>query len=111
MNEQPSNISAFTKIPERVESHESIPNAISEPVKVVTIDSNGAKVADGLPPGRVMIYDVTEYEEVEEEIYTSTGYREFQDGEWIKVYDREVVTYQVPKTVTYAVLVGDDEGI
>lgn len=105
-------ITAFTKISGVVESHESIQNTISEPVKVISLDKEGAQVPGSLPPGQVVIYDVVEYDEEEREEFIPDGYEPLYPGSpespWIPVFRREVHIDRVPRTETYAVTVAQD---
>lgn len=104
-------ITAFTREATPVTDHKEILNAISEPVKVEDVNGTGARVAEDLPVGKVVIYDVVEYDEVEREEFVPDGYEPLNPGSskllWVPVYRREVHIDQVPRTQTYAVLVGD----
>lgn len=99
------NITAFTKEDATVRSHEEIQNTVSEPVKVERIDGTGAKVAENLPPGRVVIYDIVKYDDVERVEYLPVGHVEFEEGVWVETFERVVHIDKVPRIETYAVAV------
>lgn len=99
------NITAFTKESTALGSHEEVQNTVSDPVKVERIDGTGAKVAENLPPGRVVIYDIVEYDEVERVEYRPDGYVEIEEGVWVEAFERVVHNDKVPRIETYAVAV------
>lgn len=97
------NITAFVKEGTLLRSHEEVLNTVSEPVKVERIDGTGAKVAENLPPGRVVIYDIEEYDDVERVEYLPAGYVEIEEGVWVETFERVVHIDKVPRIETYAV--------
>ena len=99
------NITAFTKEGTTLRSHEEVQNTVSEPVKVERIDGSGAKVAENLPSGRVVIYDIEEYDDVERIEYRPDGYLEIEEGVWVETFERIVHIDKVARIETYAVAV------
>ena len=107
-----NNITAYIKEATPVSAHEDIVGAISDPVKVVSIDGQGARVVEGLPEGRVVIYDIVEYDEVEREEFHPEGFTKTSEGYWIQKFSQKTHIDQVPRTETYAVRVDEpSEGV
>lgn len=99
-------ITAFTREAAPVSNHKEILNAISEPVKVEDVNGTGARVAADLPVGKVVIYDIVEYDEETREEFHPDGYTQTAEGYWVQKFTRETHVVRNPRTETYAVLVG-----
>lgn len=97
------NITAFIKRPGTVNSHEEILNVNHGPVRVNAVDSYGARLADPLPSGDVIVYDLRVFDEVERDEFVPQGHKEIENGEWVPVFSKETLVERIPRIETYAV--------
>ena len=103
-------ITAFTKLDTPVESHAEVRNAVSDPVKIIAINSDGAWPVTPLPEGEVVVYDLREYDEVERVEFEPSDFEYIGDeGIWVRAYERVVHYDQVPRTETFATVVAESE--
>jgi hypothetical protein len=104
-----NNITAYIKHDQIVESHDQIPHAVSDPVKVVAGNAEGAWVVTPLPEGQVVLYDFLHFDEVERIEYEADGFVEVEDGLWVQAFRQEEYTDRVARIETYAVVVDPEE--
>lgn len=103
------NITAFERRTEPVQEHDEIEGAITEPVRVLHIDSYGARLENPVEGTHFVVYDLLQYDEIERVEYNPVGFIQ-APGEtdpelWTQTFTKNIVIDAVPRRETYAVAV------